>query len=207
MEKILIRTDENGYKNALAEIQSINNDVAALDKLVQEYLEKPLTQKIFSDVVLNHGSGTVNEYRKIVEADIVRAKITSLTAKRNLLAGVDEFEDLIYKSRQSLSKAAKYASYITIEESKAVVTEEAKKRLLETFQAFAVSPEQIEIFHTQKKAAEVLTKLRTLMVENSPNTSFLNFFHDLFEIKGTTISPKPLNYSLFQSKKKENVPA
>ncbi len=121
-----------------------------------------------------------------------------------MLAGADEFEILIDEFYQSLRKFNQYAGYITIEKNgKGVLSEQSKEQLHESFKNFAESDEQIKIYESQMQAAKSLNELYTLVKENSNITFILpvHFFNSFFEMEDNGIRQKPVEFSIFETKK------
>ncbi len=201
MSKILVSVNESGFLSALAEIKAITDNAKMFNIHIQEYLGHPLSHEIFTDV-LNKGQGTKEFYRLKMDKDIARLKITSPKIKRQMMAGADEFEILVDEFYESLRKSNRYTSYVTLEQGKAILTEQSKEQLHETFKNYADTPEQIEIYHAQSKAATALNKLYSLVKENS-DIIFpipVHFYSSFFDMQEHLITSKPVQFSVFNKK-------
>ncbi len=141
-------------------------------------------------------------YRQKIQSDIARLKITSPTTKRNMLAGADEFEILVNEFLQSLRKGNQYATFITIEKGKAILSEQSKEQLHESFANYAQSDEQIKIYNAQMESAKALNELYTLVKENSDIIFILpvHFFNSFFDMQNDLITAKPVQFSNFNKK-------
>jgi hypothetical protein len=202
MSKILVSVNEGGFNSALTEIKGISDNVERLNDFIQEYLGHPLSPEIFIDVVNNKGRKTKEFYRQAIQKDIARLKITSPTTKRQMLAGADEFEILINEFYELLRRSNQYASYVTIEKGKAVLTDEEKNRLHETFKNYAETPEQIAVYEAQKEACAALNKLHSL-VSSTSDISFalpIFFYSSFFALQNNVFTANPVQFSFFNKK-------
>ena len=203
MSKILVSVNESGFLNAISDIKAITDNVERLNNIIEEYLGQPLSQEIFNDVTSMKGLQTKELCRQTIQSDITRLKISSPTTKRNMLAGADEFEDLINKFSELLRKESRYVEYITIENGKGKLTDEAKNRLHETFKNYAATPEQIEVYEAQKEACTALNNLYTLVRATSDIRFILpiHFYSSFFDMEDNIINPKPVQFSVFNKNK------
>ncbi len=203
MSKVLVSVNEGGFNSALTEIKGISVNVERLNDCIQEYLSRPLSPEIFSDVVNNKGRKTKEFYRQAIQKDIARLKITTPTTKRQMMAGADEFEALITELYELIRRSNQYAGYVTInEKGKAVLTDEEKNRLHETFKNYAETLEQIAVYEAQKEACAALNKLHSL-VSSTSDFSFalpIFFYSSFFNLQDNIFTANPVQFSFFNKK-------
>ena len=201
MSKILVSVNESGFLSALTEIKAITDNAKMFNIQIQEYLGHPISQEIFNDV-LNKGQGTKEFYRLKMDKDIARLKILSPKIKRQMMDGIDDFEILVNEFYESLRKSNRYTSYITIEKGKAILTEQSKEQLHETFKNYADTPERIAVYEAQKEACTALNKLYT-MVKAASDINFIlpvHFYGSFFDMKDNIITAKPVQFSVLNKK-------
>jgi hypothetical protein len=200
MSKILISVDEGGYNMASSKIDLLKKEVEKLNIIIQQYTGAVLTQEVYNDVMFHKGTQTKENFKQQLEADIKKLKITSPKTIETMLAGVKEFGEAIYFYIESLrgDNRMKYANYLSIEEGKAVVKQEAMDQLFETFKNFAATEKQVELFYAQKEACESLNKLLDITKKNYPGLRFnlpMNFYTGFFDFSGNSIEAKPIQFN------------
>ncbi|MEJ7821482.1 MAG: hypothetical protein WKF85_04125 [Chitinophagaceae bacterium] len=201
MDKILISTNEQDYNHAISKIQLLKKEAEKLDIIIQQYTGAVLTQEVYTDVLFHKGSQIKENYKQQLEADIKKLKITSPKTIQTMMAGVKEFAEEIYFYIESLrgDDRMKYASYLSIQEGKAVVKQEALDHLYEEFKNYASTPEEIELYNAQKEACESLNKLLQITKKNFPGLRFnlpMNFYTGFFDFSGNSIEVKPILFDL-----------
>ncbi len=157
--KILIRTDWGRESRILEEIET---SIEAINTVLKPALEKigfTLDDSVLSDC-LTGGSQLRKDYESRLKKDL--SKIGTPSTKRKIEIEATEeferFENVLINVRKEIKGVN---SFITIVDGLAVLTDEARERLIESCKIYLTDPKQIEIHNHLIEACKHLNAVFT----------------------------------------------
>lgn len=198
-EKKLIFQDEGRILNMSANIQNSLPILKQLSKQIRPFLGN-MTTEMFQKA-LHDPESLKSQYMAAVEAEAQNLKLSTPTARANIMAGAkSDINTILSVVEENKAELFEIADFIVFENGEPVFTEQKKKELIEKFRIYVQSEIGLEAYRLHIEAIEAFNKFWSFSKNNLRhqvtlygNLTISGTFAK-YDQKTETFTPALLNY-------------